>query len=219
MSLDDKAGLTNEILREEPPRNHTGSWIRIVLAQGDSLELPIHIWMQSGYKVGTTLSPFAEEDLRAAQQLAEGIEMGLGYLDRKPCTTKEMRVYLKRKKMDEETANRVVQALQDKGWLDDLAYAQRFVTLMSSRWSRRELAWKLIQRGVSRELIEEALTTEDSEGEYAAALRAAQKFWKRGTAVDWELRRKKMMHYLERRGFDSSSIHFALDRVAGETNE
>ncbi|RIV29327.1 hypothetical protein D2Q93_00305 [Alicyclobacillaceae bacterium I2511] len=219
MSPDNERVWTNEILREETPKHHSGPWVRIVLAHGEALELPADIWIQSGFKVGTEITLAAEERLRIAQQRAVGMEIGLRYLDRKLCTVKEMRMYLQRKKVDEQTADQVIQTLQAKGWLDDMAYASEFVATLSCRFSRREMAWKLSRRGISREVVDEVMTAGDDEAECEVALQMARKFWKKGGTVDQELHRRKLILYLQRRGFTSTSIRFALDRILCVTDE
>lgn len=132
---------------------------------------------------------------------AEARERALRYLAAAPRTIHEVRRHLERRKYDADTIARVLDTLTDAGLLDDRAFALAWVESRSrSRLlGRVRLEAELRQRGVAKELIEEALSTLPEEDDHEHALTLARTFIGSQDAGDPAVRRR-LAGYLLRRG-------------------
>ncbi|MBP2001044.1 regulatory protein [Paenibacillus shirakamiensis] len=129
----------------------------------------------------------------------------LSYLSRKPRTALEIHRKLNEKGCEEQAIMETLQRLIKEGLIDDAMYAQEWANQrVRSRgkgklWVRQELR----QKGVSKPLIEEALSNVSEEDEYSSALALGRKKWRQthGEPTD---RKRKTGAFLLRRGYSSS---------------
>lgn len=90
-------------------------------------------------------------------------------------------------------------------YLDDLRYACSYVRCHQEKLSRQNLAAKLVQRGVKRELIEQAIEEEYEADETNQIRRLlVKRQFVPGTCDEKEFRRT--YQYLMRRGFSGSDV-------------
>ena len=90
-------------------------------------------------------------------------------------------------------------------YLDDYRYASTFVRYRMEKYSRMQLKQKLLAKGISKELAEQAIEAEylSEEGEQIRALLEKKKFQSQSSNTP-EFR--KMYQFLLRRGFRSSDV-------------
>lgn len=149
---------------------------------------------------------------------------GLRFVSFRPRSEKEIRIFfatkLKRwKTAGDESVNRAMLRLQELGYVDDHKFAAWWIEQRSTFRPKgvRALSQELQNKGVSREIIDEALrrvSTNDSPmNELTVAKVAIQKkrnTWERLPIIEYK---KKLYAYLAQRGFSSETIHRVIDEM------
>lgn len=150
--------------------------------------------------VGTELSDEKIAQLQAEDQRETAYQSALNLINFRPRTEVEIRQNLRRKKMEDEIIQYVVERLKDNGLIDDAGFAKIWVEnrVELRPRSRRALAFELKQHGLDSALIEQTLgNVDDSTMAYQAAQRQAPKI----KNLEWREFRLKLLRYLAQRGF------------------
>ncbi len=127
---------------------------------------------------------------------------------------KQMRNFLEKKEFSPAAIEQAVIRLQELGYLDDAALAENFIA-GSKTLGRRAIEYKLREKGLARETIQEALEALDEDTQLAAAKALVAKQAQKYAGLEEKIRRRKLSEFLARRGFDWDTITEAL----GETTE
>jgi regulatory protein len=153
-----------------------------------------------GLEVGKELSPEEVQSLTRKDALERARDFSLRFLSYRPRSEKEMRERLWRHGFPPETVEETIARLKGQGLLDEGAFARfwREGRETASPRSRRLIELELRRKGIDPELAREAVQDLDEE---ESALRAARKKAKSLKGLDEETFRKKMLFYLQRRGF------------------
>ncbi|MEY8338126.1 regulatory protein RecX [Lachnospiraceae bacterium 62-35] len=139
-----------------------------------------------------------------------------------------------RRKLEEgcyplEAIEYAIKFVKEYGYIDDAAYAERYVELYADKKSRRRLAADLRNKGISSEVIIQALEGSEVDEEH----QIRELLEKRGFGREYEeerewefapktlrdMRRKeyqKTVSFLCRRGFSWEAIHHVMREMAEE---
>lgn len=122
-------------------------------------------------------------------------------LERMDRTEAQLRRKLREDAYPEDVIDAAIQYVASFGYIGDAGYARRFVQSRQQSKSKREIREALMQRGVSKELIDQALEEgyEDVDESEAICRLLRKRHFDAETATDVE--KKKMMSYLLRKGF------------------
>ncbi|WP_373229520.1 regulatory protein RecX [Cohnella sp.] len=188
-------------------------------SEGETL-LTVHEDTLVGWRLlkGRELTAEEYETLKADEQKEDAYKTALGMLERKARTTSELSRALKRKGYAPEVVAGCLERLQARRMLDDSAYAKRFTEQRATgqRKGRMLIRQELLQRGVGREDVEEAIGELDGQVEEESALHLARKRWPNIKGNDRE-RKQKLMAMLLRRGFPSGVVRSAVQQVAASS--
>lgn len=138
------------------------------------------------------------------------------YLSFRARSEKEVRDYLLKKKVDEETIHRIISLLKEKKFLDDEAFAISWIesrNRMRPR-SKRILKMELRQKGIENFIIEKVLE-EQGENDLLLAKKIIEKKKNTMKNVPREEVYKKIGGLLARRGFDWETIKSSIDAEFG----
>ncbi|MGD8465406.1 MAG: RecX family transcriptional regulator [Anaerolineae bacterium] len=162
-------------------------------------------------KRGQLLSDEEIEALKAEGESESAYSRTLNYLSYRPRSQAEIVTYLQKREVSAEGIDLIVERLERAGLLDDEAFAQYWVENRERFRPRgpRALRYELRQKGVSAQVIEQALDGMDVVG---SAHRAAEKKVRQLRNVDEQTFRRKLMDYLARRGFDYAVAREVTDR-------
>jgi regulatory protein len=151
-------------------------------------------------RVGQELGREDLERLKVRDALATAHERALGYLSVRPRSQAEMRKYLAEKDVAPEHVEEVLARLTRAGLLDDQAFAQYWRDNREAHRPRgaQALRQELRQKGVAREVIDQALAGLDEE---QAALRLARARAPRLAGLDRLTFKRRLAGYLGRRGY------------------
>ena len=122
-------------------------------------------------------------------------------LERMDRTEAQLRRKLREDAYPEDVIDAAIQYVASFGYIGDAGYARRFVQSRQQSKSKREIREALMQRGVSKDLIDQALEEgyEDADVSAAICRLLRKRHFDAETATDVE--KKKMMGYLIRKGF------------------
>ena len=137
-------------------------------------------------------------------------------------STSQLRKILEQREIDSEIAEKVLERFTEVGLIDDAAYAE---TIVNSRRNYKGLAKSAIKRelnekGVSQELVEEAISGITAEDDFESAKQLANRRFRQMAHLDKDVRTRRLAGYLQRKGYASNAvfaaIRFAEDSFAQE---
>jgi len=139
---------------------------------------------------------------------AYAFDRALHYLSFGARTQSDMERYLKGKQVGDEAIANTLEKLKNYGYINDLDFARRFVQsiLLSKKEGRRAAEYKLKQKGIPKEMIEDALSdfSEEDETENAQNLYAV--LTEKYKNDDERKRRDKIIRYMAQKGYDYDII-------------
>ena len=156
-------------------------------------------------RVGQELSPKDIARLDAEDTLEKAKQSAFRYLSYRPRSTAEVKNNLTKKEYPEPVIETVMARLSELGMVDDRKFARYWIEQRETFKPRGQIALRqeLYQKGVSREIIDEA---EEAyiylRDEYAAARKVAEKKEHRWNHLPREQFFSKMNGLLQRRGFN-----------------
>ena len=117
-------------------------------------------------------------------------------------TEKELRDRLYRAGFSETASEAAMQYVSGFGYLDDRRYAENYISFHKGRRSRKEISFKLKNKGVPPEILSMAMEGYETEDESAAIEHLIQKKIKGQRLSDMEYTQlNKITAYLARKGF------------------
>jgi len=170
-----------------------------VFIDGD-FALGLALEVAAALRVGQTITQAELEQLDIRDEIHRGRERVLRLLARRPYSSAEVSRYLRRHRYDDEVIENIIDDLTEAKLIDDDAFAAYWVEQRETFRPRslRALRQELGQKGIDREIVDEALSEVD---EADAARRVAQKQagrWRGLPEVEW---RTRMTQYLLRHGY------------------
>lgn len=166
----------------------------------------------------------SDEEIQALQTLdlrAKAFDRAVRFLAVRPRSTWEVRQNLARyrpqgRPLPPEHVDWVIRRLSELGYLDDLAFARYWVEQRRQFNPRgtHALRHELRQKGLEPTIIDQVLAQE--EDDVAAAEAAVRKQLPRWQHLDESARRRKVMGYLQRRGFDWATVQEVWARLGNE---
>lgn len=143
----------------------------------------------------------------------KAIEKAMQLLLYKDRTERELSERLKQTGFSEQAVRAAMEYVESFGYIDDLRYATNYVSFRRESKSRREIIYKLREKGVADNTIEQALE-EEYQGEGEAIRNLLEKRLKGKKIEELERReRDKHIAYLCRKGYSYSEIQRALDNL------
>lgn len=168
-------------------------------------------------KVGQALAPEEIAQLQDQDSAEVAHERALGFLSYRPRSRAELESYLKRRKASPAAIEIVIARLAAAGLVDDDAFARYWVENRESfrPRGRRSLRFELRRKGVADAVIESATRDID---ELDGAYRAARDRAERLSSLDYDVFRRRLGGFLQRRGFDYGVVKETVNRLWRETH-
>lgn len=147
--------------------------------------------------------PESEADVRGGDSVAAAREAALRSVSASPRTAVQVYRFLLRKGFGEDVSRGVVEWLEGYGYVDDARLAEdRVAGMLRSGAGRRAMLADLRRRGVSEEVAESAIGEGVSDdGEWESARRLAGRKAKSLVGKPPEVRFRRIVGLLQRRGF------------------
>lgn len=145
----------------------------------------------------------------------------LDRLTRGPRSKHQLGQLLERKGVPQNISAQLLDRFEEVGLIDDAAYARAFAhdRRQSRGLSKSALKRELTQAGVSVELISDAVEDIAAEDEVELAVSLVRRRWSSVANLEWQARQRRLMGFLARRGFGSSTITSAIRVVESENRQ
>jgi len=192
---------------EEDRRGRTAVYLDGALV----LRLPALVAASAGLCLGRFLTDKEIASLQGQGDFQSTMDLALRYLSFRARSEKEVRDYLCRHQVPEETATAVLSRLRELRLVDDVAFAMAWIEERRRLRPRgaRALSQELRRKGVASETIEAVLPADDPEEAYRLARRRAQHL----DRSDRQAFRRRLSAYLLRRGYSYDLVGTLVDRL------
>ncbi|STD07741.1 Regulatory protein recX [Dermatophilus congolensis] len=149
--------------------------------------------------------------LSVSAEYAEAKRIALRKLAAAPRSRAQLAEAIVAKDIPRDTADEVLDRLEDVGLVDDAAYAQMLVRSLreSKGLSKRSLEMELTKRGVEATVVEDAVDHLDVERDKEAARAVVAKKLRAMSGLNIETKKRRLLGLLGRRGY-SSNIAFPV---------
>ncbi|MBI2621917.1 MAG: RecX family transcriptional regulator [Candidatus Levybacteria bacterium] len=140
--------------------------------------------------------------------------LSLRFLSYRPRSEKEIKDYLKKKKIDENIQAQIIEKLKSYNFINDEDFVKFWIEQRTKFKHKpiRVIEFELRQKGINRDLINEVLLsfeqTKTVDLESARRLAAKKLDFYRG--LDSQKRREKVMSFLLRKGFNYDIVKKVL---------
>ena len=169
---------------------------------------------------GDAVDPEAYVDSLAAVQAADCYEAALTMLDRAAHSSGNLRAKLERAGYVSPAAEAAVARLVENRLVDDRRYAERIAqTQLNKATGAYAVRRKLRAKRLSEEDIDAAMEGFDGEQQSAACRAAAEKLWRKYSALPSREGKAKLSQALARRGFGWDAIRSAVEDIGGDFEE
>lgn len=205
------------MIRQIAPQKRNKNRCNISDEDGFLTSLSVETVLRYHLKEGMQVSDELLEEMKQEDTVKYAKEIGVAYVAYAPRTKRQLEQHLAKKGIDAHSIAQAVEMLEKYSYLDDAAYVREFVRSYGEKLGAGAMRQKLMERGVSRQVIEENLQL-SQEGQQAAALALAQKLQRKYADQPEQKRRQKMFAALARRGFSYDDIRAVLGEL-GEEDE
>ena len=142
-------------------------------------------------------------------------ECALALLEFRDRTERELRRKLKEREYSTEEIDETVLFLKEYRYLDDAAYAGRYIRTCAARKSRWQIRADLERKGVSREIIDLQLQEEYVDEDSQIRKLLEKKGYEPGKSME-PAEYRRLMGALGRRGFSGEAIRRVMESMREE---
>lgn len=159
---------------------------------------------------GEQLGPDQEECRKAA-------EKAMNLLLQQDRTRKELQDRLYRAGFSERASAYAMEYVTGFGYINDLRYSENYISFHKGNRSRKELRYKLLNKGVEEEVLALAFESYEEEDEQAALTHLLKKRLKGKRLSDMDYSDKnKVIAYLARKGFSLPVVKRVMKQQESE---
>lgn len=170
---------------------------------------------------GMQLSEDVIEEITRREDIHRYYVMAIRYLSYRMRSTKEMQAYLREKDVAPKTIAEIITRLEKEKLLDDRAFAQAFVRDRVQQTSKgpRVMEKELYEKGISKEIVTEALKQYDLDQQIEKALKWAQREAKKRSKHAVRKRKNQIKYKLLQKGFMQDAVNIVMNEVTIEVDE
>lgn len=190
--------------------------VSIFIDEKFSFGLHMDIQLDHWLKPGDVLDEETIAKLLAEDEVKKAITAALNLISYRPRAAGELRSKLREKGYAPEAVDAAIARMQELRYLDDEAFAERWVeSRQASRpRSERMLKRELAQKGIDKETIEQTVA-EAGVDEYGDALDLARKKYESMHGLDRDVRYRRLSGFLGRRGYGYDIIRQVMEALEG----
>jgi len=193
-----------------------GKRLNVFLDGRFAFSLQVEVAVKTGLQIGQELSTNQIEKLTGTDHLHRCLDAATLYLSYRPRSESEVREKLERRGFDDGSITATLNKLKAQKLVDDVAFATFWKENREtfSPRSQRLTGLELKKKGVAAEIISQVVSTaDDSVGAYRAALAKARRL----PLDDYQAFHRRLVAYLQRRGFSYETIKNTTEQVWQES--
>lgn len=163
-------------------------------------------------KKGKEINSFLLNQIKFQDEIQKSYTLALGYLSYRMRSENEVRLFLKKKEIEEPLINETIHKLYTCNYLNDLDFAKAYVRTHVSGGNKGPitLQLELKEKGIRENFIQEALLDYPFNVQVEHAKHLAEKSIKKEKNISERLLRQKLEQMLSRKGFTRDCIVMAL---------
>ena len=170
--------------------------------------------MSERLKVGDEVDEERLKELSENSEYADALDKAVKYISKAMHTKMQVIKYLKDKGFSGRTIAKVIDKMEEYGYVDDEAFAKAYYKEKSRLYGKRKIVYELKSKGVDEKITDKLFGDVDDEEE--ACRTVAEKYLK-GKPLDYELK-QKCYRYLISKGFDYDAAKRTLEQLEDESN-
>jgi regulatory protein len=165
--------------------------------------------LEQKLRVGLEITDQRVAELKHISEFGKAYERALMYAMLRPRSVRELYNYAQRKKWTPEDTQAIIDKLVAKKYVDDHSFAKSWVEsrVLANKTSKRKLSLELKQKGLSDDVIKEALGKAGFDDSSALA----QLIVKKRKLARYAADDQKLLRYLAGQGFNFDDIKAALN--------
>ncbi|MCK4353347.1 RecX family transcriptional regulator [candidate division WOR-3 bacterium] len=168
--------------------------------------------LTSGIKEGMEIDTKELEKITYFETKRKAKEYALNLLSYRQRSKKELQNRLKKKEFEEKCINEVIDELESVGLMNDLEFAKVWIRERGSSRGIFKLKGELLAKGISKEMIEEALS-EFPISEPEVTQNLIQKWFNSHKHLPPEVQRRRLLGFLLRRGISYDIVKAKIDKI------
>lgn len=148
----------------------------------------------------------------------DAYDVAVRYLGPRQRSVAEIRRHLRSKRFDDGAIDQAIDKLRAQRYVDDEAFARYWVEQRDEHRprGRRALVSELMQKGVSREVIELVVGEREPDSEVKRAREVIRRPITRWMSMDEPERKRKIHQYLAQRGFSYDVIEEVIEHPTAD---
>lgn len=169
-------------------------------------------------KKGKELDEFDLADIQMHDDIQKAFTQSLHYLSHRMRSESEVRMYLRKKEVDDAIIQEAIHKLYHYKYLDDLEFARAFVRTHANGGNKGPIVIRqeLKEKGISEKLIEKAILEYPIDLQIEHARQQAEKSIKKEKNLSERSLQQKLDQVLMRKGYPRDIIVAALQEVTVE---
>ncbi|MDX1440415.1 MAG: RecX family transcriptional regulator [Rubricoccaceae bacterium] len=202
-------------------QKHDSERVSVFIDDEFAFGLTLDLAIAAGLKKGKPLTVEEQQTLLEKERPHRAYAVALHFVGYQPRTSSEVRRKLRRKGYDENLIEDTIERLEQNHFLDDESFAASFVRsrFNGSGYGPSRLRADLIKKGVASQIIDRALAEFQDEADLKSkAQDLAERRWKKlEREMDPFKRKKKLLDYLVRRGYDYGLARKVVEEMSAES--
>lgn len=201
-----------------------GNKVKIFFDDESFIAVSYEVAMESGLRKNDALTEEEKTALIRENELFELKNSAFRYLSRRIHSRNELRLKLVQKKYDHKLIYEVLDYLQDKNYLNDTEFAEKFALekITLNKIGVHKVKGELLKKGVDREIIESVLSKFDDDpvilqnAEKLARKKLDQLSRKDSNKIQ---KKQKLYQFLRSKGFKSEIISQIIEKIDLESDD
>jgi regulatory protein len=164
---------------------------------------------------GKELDELDIEEILYSDQINKAYLSAVHYLSFRMRTEKEIGVYLKEKEIEPFVIKEIIVKLKEQSYLNDAEFAVAYVRtqVQTTLKGRQVISQELVEKGVAKNTIEDALMEYSEEEELEHAIKLVHKYSPKYKNDAFKIMIQKVEQALMRKGYSFSVIKVAIEEA------
>lgn len=191
-------------------QKHKNSRVSVFVDEEYAFSISDDAIIDYGISVGTDVNSLPLEKIAKDDEYKRALAKSFNLLSAGDKTKKQLVDNLRKNQFSQEATEKVAERLMELDYIDDRAYAERFVK-NSGELGKRGIEYKLRERGIDSNVISQVLEEFDDDSFLENAKRLVEKHIIKYSKYPVREQKMKLSQMLVRKGFDWETAREAVE--------